>query len=427
MGCYSTDQGITWTSFGSYPASGSGGVIAVSADASRLVWEPGSSAAVSYSTNNGATWTASTGINVGVAPEADRVNSNKFYAYDAANGNVLISTNGGVSFSNAATGFGAVPNWNLSTSGIRAVFGIEGDVWLHNPDGLFHSTNSASSFTQIVNVGATYQIAFGKSKTTGGYPAVYIVGYVNGVYGFFRSDDAGTTWTRINDDAHQYGGINALAADPNIYGRIYLGTGGRGIIYGDAVTALPLDMVFFKGTSVTKNEKRFAHLQWQTANEINTSYFIIEKSTDCMQWKQAGKINAHADNSNYDFDDDVTGASGKIFYRLQIVDADGEKTFSRIVTIDNKAVSASFISAYPNPVTDGTFSLNFYLNDDDNVWIKVFDVSGNQVYSSDKLNIPGGYTTVKIAALQNKPAGIYIVSFYSENGAKKTSVNILKR
>jgi hypothetical protein len=427
MGCYSTDQGITWTSFGSYPASGSGGVIAVSPDASKLVWEPGSSASVSYSTNNGSTWIASTGINAGVAPEADRVNSNKFYAYDAANGNVLISTNGGVSFSNAATGFGAVPSWNLWTSGIRAVFGIEGDVWLHNPDGLFHSTNSASTFTQIANVGTTYQIAFGKSKTTGGYPAVYIVGYVSGVYGFFRSDNAGSTWTRINDDAHQYGGVNALAADPNIYGRIYLGTGGRGIIYGDAITALPLDMVFFKGTSVTKNEKKFAHLQWQTANEINTSYFIIEKSTDCMQWKQAGKINAHPNNGNYDFDDDITGASAKIFYRLQIVDADGEKTFSRIVVIDNKDVSASFVSAYPNPVTDGIFSLNFYSNDNDKVWIKVFDVSGNEVYSSDKLNIPAGYTTMKIAALQNKPAGIYVVCFYSENGAKKTSVNILKQ
>ena len=53
----------------------------------------------SYSTNNGSTWTASTGINTGVDPEADRVNSNKFYAYDATNGNVLVSTNGGTSFS----------------------------------------------------------------------------------------------------------------------------------------------------------------------------------------------------------------------------------------------------------------------------------------------------------------------------------------
>ena len=68
----------------------------------------------------------STGINTGVDPEADRVNSNKFYAYDAANGNVLVSTNGGTLFSNAATGFTAVPGWYLWAAGVRAVFGIRG-------------------------------------------------------------------------------------------------------------------------------------------------------------------------------------------------------------------------------------------------------------------------------------------------------------
>ena len=46
MGAYSTDQGVTWTNFGSYPASGYGGVIAIAANAGRMVWAPDGGAAV---------------------------------------------------------------------------------------------------------------------------------------------------------------------------------------------------------------------------------------------------------------------------------------------------------------------------------------------------------------------------------------------
>jgi len=49
----------------------------------------------------------------------------------------------------------------------------------------------------------------------------------NGVWGVFRSDNAGGSWRRINDDRHQFGGIRPIAADQNIAGRLYIG-GGRG-------------------------------------------------------------------------------------------------------------------------------------------------------------------------------------------------------
>jgi hypothetical protein len=72
----------------------------------------------------------------------------------------------------------------------------------------------------------------GKAAAGATYPAaVYVVGAVNDVWGVYRSNDGGATWTRFNDDAHQYGGIGVMAADQRIHGRIYFSGTGRGLLY----------------------------------------------------------------------------------------------------------------------------------------------------------------------------------------------------
>ena len=64
-------------------------------------------------------------------------------------------------------------------------------------------------------------------------PGCKVNGKIGGVDGFFRSTDKGVSWVRINDDQHQFGGGGAITGDPRVFGRVYLGTGGRGILYGE--------------------------------------------------------------------------------------------------------------------------------------------------------------------------------------------------
>ena len=58
---------------------------------------------------------------------------------------------------------------------------------------------------------------------------------MDGVTGIFRSTDSGAAWVRINDDRNQFGGApgGVITGDPEVYGRVYLGTNGRGVLYGD--------------------------------------------------------------------------------------------------------------------------------------------------------------------------------------------------
>lgn len=236
-GAWSGDGGMTWTPFPSAPSGSTGsGSIAVSTDGTTttFLWAP-KKGTPSYSQNHAMTWTASAGLGAGVQVAADRVNPRKFYA--TSRSTVYASTDGGATFV-----AGTLPS-SSATPALgrpRAVFGVEGDVWVTTSGGLLHSQDSGLTYTAVAGVNGATAIGFGAPAAAGAtYPAVYLAGSVlvagaaTYTWGTYRSDDAGASWQRIDDPQHQFGYLNCLAGDPRLPGRVYLGTSGRGIVYGD--------------------------------------------------------------------------------------------------------------------------------------------------------------------------------------------------
>jgi hypothetical protein len=226
---YSTDQGSTWTQAASVNGGGYGKV-ALSADGNTILHCPGGGSTTYYSTDNGGSWTSTGVTNVQDAyPIADYVNTNKFYIYSPNSGQLLVSTNKGVSFTASASNPG---QWGSGRA--RAVPDNEGHVWVAlNGSGLKYTTNNGTSWTTVSNVTYCRAVGFGKAATGATYPAAYIWGTVSGVKGIFRSTDQGASWTRINDDAHEWGGVgngNFVMGDMNVYGRSYMATVGRGLV-----------------------------------------------------------------------------------------------------------------------------------------------------------------------------------------------------
>jgi len=228
---YSTDNAKTWKALPS-PVSGSKqGNIAVGADGKTIVWCPESKGV--YTTSDNVTWTAATGISTNQRIISDRVNPSKFYAFYSHA--LYFSNNKGVTFTKGSAG-------SINSTGkIRCAPGHEGDIWIPAYEtGLYRTVwqEGIPSYNKIIGVTRCDAIGFGKAAPGFGYPAIYIWGIVDGIEGIYRSDNEGDMWVRVNDDAHEFGGpgnANEVIGDPRIYGRVYMSTAGRGIVYGDLI------------------------------------------------------------------------------------------------------------------------------------------------------------------------------------------------
>jgi len=163
-------------------------------------------------------------------------------------------------------------------------------------------------------------------------------------------------------------------------------------IMGNISGILPLTLVNF---SVTK-QNNVAQLAWQTSSEINTSHFNIQRSTNGIDFSIVGSVNAavaSASMHDYTYSDDISSlATGKVYYRLQMVDNDGKFSYSKIVyiTLSNE----SLVRIYPNPA-HGYFVIgNYGKVDVRTASILVRDLTGrtliNQKFTNDteqKINI----------------------------------------
>ncbi|MFC9856543.1 MULTISPECIES: 1,4-beta-glucanase [unclassified Streptomyces] len=251
-GAFSNDGGASWQPFAAQPslAASAPGPVAVGADGATLLWSfihwDGTKYAAHRSTDGGASWHEVPTFPKGGTPVADPLDPDRFYVYDTDTGAVFRSTDAGATFMRGAS---QLPSGDVQFK-IAAAPGRSGDLWLSaKDDGLFRSTDGGAAFTAVAGCQASHALGFGRAapaarrrgqrgrRTPAGYPAVFQTGRVAATHdgvAVLRSDDAGATWVRINDDAHQWGWTGeVITGDPRVHGRVYLGTNGRGIQYAD--------------------------------------------------------------------------------------------------------------------------------------------------------------------------------------------------
>ncbi len=227
---YTTDGGQSWDFIKSSPADKicGGGCAALTADGSRLIWKPENDLKAFYTEDFGETWTQVDGIfGDDYYIIADPNNSD--YVYASGDGLLLVSSDGGKSFDE-------IKGFATKRNRIAVVDGKEGEFYIPMGDGLYHAADYGKTITKLESVATCDSIGIGCGKTDNDPPVLYMWGSTvkSETRGIYMSEDSGKTWARINDDAHQFGGMDAfISGDMNVYGRCYMGTVGMGIAYCD--------------------------------------------------------------------------------------------------------------------------------------------------------------------------------------------------
>lgn len=172
-------------------------------------------------------------------------------------------------------------------------------------------------------------------------------------------------------------------------------------------SGLPISLLNFdalvRSTSV--------QLTWNTATESNSDHFDVERSTDGINFSSIGKVGAAGNSTNtkeYAYNDDQAYTLGEtqLYYRLQLVDKDGKKAYSKIVSV-TLIISPVTFKVFPNPVHD---FLTITYSSSEKSSLSILDITGKQVYGSALEANNNGTHKVNVS---NLPAGTYIIKSVS--------------
>lgn len=86
-----------------------------------------------------------------------------------------------------------------------------------------------------------YRVGLGLKDENASYytddKALYVYAQIDGMYGFYRTLDEGISFVKLNTEKQMFGDINSIEGDSQVFGRFYIGTGSRGILYGQPADA----------------------------------------------------------------------------------------------------------------------------------------------------------------------------------------------
>ena len=166
-------------------------------------------------------------------------------------------------------------------------------------------------------------------------------------------------------------------------------------------------------------------LSWTTDMELKTSHFVIQRSVDGNDYDDAGIVFTEGQGAlhrEYNFSDNNTGINARIiYYRLKMVDLDGEYSFSEVLQVRLiSGAEAASLSIYPNPAANElriTIPVSWQ---NKTVSYSIYNMQGILVKERNRSNA-GQTESLMISDL---PAGNYVIR--TDNGSQTAIKQFIK-
>jgi hypothetical protein len=183
---------------------------------------------------------------------------------------------------------------------------------------------------------------------------------------------------------------------------------------------LPVSLISFSGVRLDKGT---VELFWETAQETNNDFFLIERTTDPSRgYETVAKVMGSGSTSTrvtYQKKDPNSHA-GYTYYRLKQVDFDSTFTYSGLIGIEGSGLSFS-ITAFPNPSSSGRVAFEVHgLNKAEEISIVVVNALGSVVYRDDSHKCSPENRVLK-PDLSGLPVGRYMMRATRDNEFFTTS------
>lgn len=191
---------------------------------------------------------------------------------------------------------------------------------------------------------------------------------------------------------------SALLGDPPPWGDQKLTLGSI-----SASNALPVELTKFQAAQ----QGTHVYLQWETASELNTSHFEIERSSDITNFETIGRKSSAGNTIEYQFYNtkDNRPENGLNYYRLKIVDTDGSFEYSHVEVV--RFESEPTIELFPNPVKD-MIQLKVDNLESQESTIEIFDKVGKRLFF-DVLRFEDGQLELDVDKINLDESGTYFL------------------
>ncbi|PBQ32457.1 hypothetical protein CNR22_11975 [Sphingobacteriaceae bacterium] len=206
---------------------------------------------------------------------------------------------------------------------------------------------------------------------------------------------------------------NGLAGADNSGGTLSAAPGG-GASGAGIITAgsgpLPVELIDFKAESL---EARIL-LNWATASETNNDCFMVERSTNGIDFVSITKVKGAGTTSSYNkyaaYDNEPV--EGMSYYRLKQIDYNKSYKYSPIVPVNFSGIPD--FAFFPNPIKSGeTVSFTFTKNSAIKEFVvTITDFTGKQVWMENIYTGSGSKAEYLLEELRLQ-AGVYLLKMQS--------------